>query len=122
MSRADLLNRLKEANLTLPAAMNRTSAVNIGRQLGVDGVFYGSVLEFIYLNEIRNGRVVGKEPAVGLQAKLVDVRRSALLWSASHSRSSYEMLVTTRNSIARVTEIAISKMTEGLKNKSIKKK
>ncbi len=110
MDAGEMQRRLHKMQLKLPKTLDLLTAAKIGRALEVDGVFYGSVLEFTYLAEIQDGAVVAREPVVGLQGRLLDVRRGVIVWANTHSRSSYAFLRSNRESIMQVAQIAVDKI------------
>jgi len=106
---------LREKQITMPAVVDRRTAQEIGKALGVDGVFIGSVSEYWYRLEKRRGwREEGEEPAVGINARLVDVATGDVVWASSHSRSSYDAFSMDRDHINRVAQIVVANMIDSL--------
>lgn len=114
LEKSEVQRLLREKGIALPSTIDRFTAAKVGSALGVDGIFYGAVLEYTYLNEVRDGEVVAREPAVGLQAKLLDVNKRSIVWAAAHSRSSYKMLVSNSDSIVSVAQLAVDSMASEL--------
>jgi TolB-like protein len=54
----------------------------IGKELGVDGLFLGSVVDF---SETRSGS--SQDPRVTVQLRLVDTQSGTTIWSSSQTRS-----------------------------------
>jgi hypothetical protein len=69
--------KLASAEKLAPADLQR-----IGEELGVDGLFLGTVLDF---TEVRTGSL--PTPEVTLQLRLVEVRSGTTAWSVTATRS-----------------------------------
>ncbi|HDL64040.1 MAG TPA: penicillin-binding protein activator LpoB, partial [Proteobacteria bacterium] len=78
---------MREKKITPPQVIDRRFAQKIGQVLEVDGVFIGSVSEYWYRLEKKKRRQAGEEPAVGINARLIDVASGNVIWASSHSRS-----------------------------------
>jgi TolB-like protein len=63
-------------------ALGTAEAQRIGKELGVDGLFMGSVVDF---TEARSGS--SQDPRVTVQLRLVDTQTGTTIWSASQTRS-----------------------------------
>jgi TolB-like protein len=115
MDRNQVERIMREKKISAPAIIDRSFAQKIGKVLGVDGVFIGSVSEYWYRLEKRRGwREVGEEPAVGINARLVDVASGEVVWASSHSRSSYDAFSMDRDHVNRVAQIVVANMVESL--------
>ena len=69
--------RLKDGfGITLGSQLELTTAAGLGAELGVDGLFYGYLLDF---NHITTG--VYNEKKVRAGFKLIDVKTGAVVWS-----------------------------------------
>lgn len=96
--------RLKENNYKLGKSIDRSTAKDVGGILGVDAVLIGAATEYSYQTQ---PGVAQTEPAVGFSVRLVDVRSGMVLWAASVSRSSYDVLTLERDPINSVARAAI---------------
>jgi TolB-like protein len=67
-------------------ALGSAELQRIGKELGVDGLFLGSVVDF---GEARSGST--PDPRVTVQLRLVDVQSGTTIWSASRTRSRASM-------------------------------
>ncbi len=65
--------------------IDRSLATAIGRALKADGVLYGSVSEFWY--QKTKDRYPDWEPAVGVNARLANVKSGTIVWATSTSQS-----------------------------------
>jgi TolB-like protein len=63
-------------------ALGSADLQRIGKDLGVDGLFMGSVVDF---SETRSGS--SQDPRVTIQLRLVDAQSGTTIWSASKTRS-----------------------------------
>lgn len=63
-------------------ALGPADLQRIGKELEVDGLFLGSVVDF---NESRSGS--SQDPRVTVQIRLVDTQSGTTIWSASQTRS-----------------------------------
>ena len=106
---------MREKKIGSPKVIDRRLARKIGKILGVDGVFVGSVSEYWYRLDRRNYRNQGDEPAVGINARLVEVASGEVIWASSHSRSSQDVLREDRDHINRVAQLAVAAMVKSLK-------
>ena len=105
---------MREKKITPPQIIDRRFAQKIGKILEVDGVFIGSVSEYWYRLEKKKRRQAGEEPAVGVNARLIDVESGEVVWASSHSRSSHDALTADRDHINRVAQIVVSNMVDSL--------
>ena len=105
---------MREKKIAPPQVIDRRFAQKIGRVLAVDGVFIGSVSEYWYRLEKKKRRQAGEEPAVGVNARLVDVASGEVVWASSHSRSSYDVFSADRDHLNRVAQITVANMVESL--------
>jgi hypothetical protein len=99
----------KDQDVRLPKFSDRVVATEIGRRLGADGVFIGSVSEFRYRKDF-DPEVEEEEPVVGINLRLVNVHSSTVIWGGSHSRSSYEVFTYEKDPLTRVAIRAIKEM------------
>jgi len=106
---------MRENKIGAPKVIDRRLAQKIGKLLEVDGVFVGSVSEYWYRLDRRNYRDQGDEPAVGINARLVDVASGEVIWASSHSRSSQDILREDRDHINRVAQMAVAAMVGSLR-------
>jgi TolB-like protein len=72
----------RAARATEVAALTPADFQRIGKELGVDGVFTGSIVDFA---EARTG--VTPTPEVTIQLRLVETGTGATIWSTGESRS-----------------------------------
>ena len=107
----------EQAQFVMPEIIDRKTAMQLGKILKVDALVLGAIFEYDYLNEIREGVVVAREPVVGLRLRLFDHKLDATLWSAIHSRSSFGLLLSNRDSVAFVGEKAVDEMVSDLMSK-----
>ena len=105
---------MREKKITPPQVIDRRFAQEIGKVLEVDGVFIGSVSEYWYRLEKKKRRQAGEEPAVGINARLIDVASGDVVWASSHSRSSHDVLLADRDHINRVAQIVVANMVDSL--------
>jgi len=77
---------LRSQAATSVDALGSADLQRIGKQLGVDGLFLGSVVDF---TEARSSST--PDPRVTIQLRLVDVQSGTTIWSASQTRSSASM-------------------------------
>lgn len=105
---------MRERKITPPQVIDRRFAQKIGKLLEVDGVFIGSVSEYWYRLEKRKRRQAGEEPAVGINARLIEVDSGDVIWASSHSRSSHDVLLADRDHINRVAQIVVANMVDSL--------
>lgn len=105
---------MREKKITPPQVIDRRFAQKIGKVLEVDGVFIGSVSEYWYRLETKRRRPAGEEPAVGVNARLIDVASGDVVWASSHSRSSHDVMTADRDHINRVAQIVVANMVDGL--------
>lgn len=106
-SRDEVKNALKSEVTLARGKIDRAVARSLGKELDVDAVIVGSVLEYTYLQEVKDGTVVAREPIVGILVRMIDVQKGSILWSSLHSRSSYEILRSNHSSITDVAQKAI---------------
>ncbi len=97
--------RVKERNFKLGKTIDRSTAKDIGGMMGTDAVLIGSVTEYSYQTQ---PGVRQSEPAVGFSVRLVDARSGAVLWAASVSRSSYDVLTLERDPVNKVAQDAVA--------------
>jgi len=114
MDRNQVKRLMREKRITPPQVVDRLAAQKIGQELEVDAVLIGSVSEYWYRLERKSRRPGGEEPAVGLNARLVDVASGEVVWASSHSRSSYDVFSADRDHINRVAQITVANMVESL--------
>ena len=114
MDRNQVKRLMREKRITPPQVVDRRAAQQIGAELEVDAVLIGSVSEYWYRLERRSRRPGGEEPAVGINARLVDVASGEVIWASSHSRSSYDVFSADRDHLNRVAQITVANMVESL--------
>ncbi len=114
MDRNQVKRLMREKRITPPQVVDRQAAQKIGRELEVDAVLIGSVSEYWYRLERKSRRPGGEEPAVGINARLVDVASGEVIWASSHSRSSYDVFSADRDHINRVAQITVANMVESM--------
>ena len=114
MDRNQVKRIMREKKIASPPVIDRRFAQEIGKILNVDGVFIGSVSEYWYRLEKRRYGEQGEEPAVGINARLVDVASGEVVWASSHSRSSHDVFTTDRDHINRVAQIVVANMVSSL--------
>jgi polysaccharide biosynthesis protein PelC len=114
MDRNQAKRMMREKKITPPQVIDRRFAQNIGKVLEVDGVFIGSVSEYWYRLEKKKRQQAGEEPAVGINARLIDVSSGDVVWASSHSRSSHDVLTADRDHINRVAQIVVANMVDSL--------
>jgi len=114
MDRNQAKRMMREKKITPPQVIDRRFAQKIGKILEVDGVFIGSVSEYWYRLETKARRQAGEEPAVGINARLIDVGSGDVVWASSHSRSSHDALTADRDHINRVAQIVVANMVGSL--------
>jgi len=73
-------NRLKSIGIDKEKLYDSKYAQEIGKKLGVDYVFSGSVSEYNYQYGLR------EDPAVGISARLIDVGSGEVLWMGDEGR------------------------------------
>lgn len=79
MERTAMLEALKGESSDLDEVMDRTVALKIGRDLGVDAVIFGSVTEYRYK------RGLDEDPVVGINIRMLDVKSRDIIWAGSNS-------------------------------------
>ena len=116
MERTKIQKYLDEHHDTLPEVIDRTYAQELGSKLGLDGVFIGSVSEYWYRLDRRSYRYMDEweEPAVGINARLVQVSTGEVIWAASSSRSSRDIFSVDRDHINRISQITLREMAKSL--------
>lgn len=67
------------------SAIDRIQAQKIGQALNANAVLYGTVSEYWYQEDRKYSPYPEREPAVGLNARLVDVKSGAVIGAASVS-------------------------------------
>jgi TolB-like protein len=94
---------------SFPKIIDRAMATEIGRRLQVDGVLIGSVTEFQYQVAAADPREE-KEPVIGINLRLINVRTSTVVWGSSYARSSYEVFAYEKDALTRVVTKALRGM------------
>jgi len=112
MERTEAVAICAEEGIRIPEAMDAGYARTLGEKLGVDGVFIGSVSEYWYRIYREEDEEV--EPAVGINARLVNVETGDVVWAASVTRSSYDLLMSQKDPLNRVAQLAVMGMLETL--------
>ena len=114
MDRNQVKRLMREKMIVPPVVVDRLAAQKIGEALEVDGVLIGSVSEYWYRLAKRSRRPDGEEPAVGINARLVDVKSGEVVWASSHSRSSYDAFAADRDHLNRIAQITVANMADSL--------
>ena len=114
MDRNQVKRLMREKMIIPPVVVDRLAAQKIGKALEVDAVLIGSVSEYWYRLARRSRRPDGEEPAVGINARLVEVDSGEVIWASSHSRSSYDAFAADRDHINRIAQITVANMVDGL--------
>ncbi len=114
LDRNQVRRLMREKMIVPPVVVDRRAAQKIGAALEVDAVLIGSVSEYWYRLERRTRRREGEEPAVGINALLVDVESGEVIWASSHSRSSYDAFTADRDHLNRVAQITVANMVDSL--------
>jgi TolB-like protein len=112
MERTEAVAICAEEGIRIPEAMDAGYARTLGEKLGVDGVFIGSVSEYWYRIYREEDEEV--EPAVGINARLVNVKTGDVVWSASITRSSYDLLMTQKDPLNRIAQLSVMEMLDTL--------
>ena len=112
MERTEAVAICAEEGIRIPEAMDAGYARTLGKKLGVDGVFIGSVSEYWYRIYREDDEEV--EPAVGINARLISVETGDVLWSASVTRSSYDLFMTQKDPLNRVAQLSVMEMLDTL--------
>ena len=81
MESSTVINRLQGDALDLDEVLDKMVVLDVGRQLGVDTVIYGSVSEYRYK------RGLNEDPVVGINLRMLDVKTKRILWAGSKSRT-----------------------------------
>ncbi len=84
VKREDVKRYLAERKMK-KGIIDRSRATEIGRALKADGVLYGSVSEYRY--QETKERYPDWEPAVGVNARLVNVKSGMVVWATSTNHS-----------------------------------
>jgi len=112
MERTEAVAICAEEGIRIPDAMDADYARTLGKKLGVDGVFIGSVSEYWYRIYREEDEEV--EPAVGINARLIDVETGDVIWAASVTRSSYDLLMTQKDPLNRIAQLSVMEMLDTL--------
>jgi TolB-like protein len=81
MERTEMLEKLKGKTDDLDEVLDRSVALKVGKELGVDTLIYGSVTEYRYK------RGLDEDPVVGVNIRMLDVNKGEVLWAGSESRT-----------------------------------
>ncbi len=108
MERTEAVAICAEEGIRIPEAMDAEYAQTLGKKLGVDGVMIGSVSEYWYRVSREEDEEV--EPAVGINARLISVATGEVVWAASVTRSSYDLLLSQKDPLNRVAQLAVIEM------------
>lgn len=112
MERTEAVAAAAEQGIRVEDPIDAETARRLGEKLGVDGVIFGSVSEYWYRVYREEDEEV--EPAVGFSARLVSVATGEVVWSASVTRSSYDLLFSRRDPLNRVAQLAVIEMVRTL--------
>ena len=112
MERTEAVALCAEEGIRIPEAMDAQYARTLGKKLGVDGVIIGSVSEYWYRIYREEDEEV--EPAVGISARLVDVATGEVVWASSVTRSSYDILLSQKDPLNRVAQLAVMELLDSL--------
>jgi len=80
VEKSEVENRLKSMGVEKEKLYDSKYAQEIGKKLGVDYVFSGSVSEYNYQYGLR------EDPAVGISARMIDVGSGDVLWMGDEGR------------------------------------
>lgn len=108
MERTEAVAVCAEEGIRIPEAMDTGYARTLGEKLGVDGVFIGSVSEYWYRIYREEDEEV--EPAVGINARLVNVATGEVVWASSVTLSSYDLVLSQKDPLNRVAQLAVQQM------------
>ena len=108
MERTEAVAVCAEQGIRIEESTDAEYARELGEKLGVDGVIIGSVSEYWYRIYREEDEEV--EPAVGFSARLISVATGEVVWSASVTRSSYDLLFSRRDPLNRVAQLAVIEM------------
>ncbi len=111
VERHEVARRLSTLNQGLPPVLDRTAAIEVGRALDLDGVFYGTVVEYGDRVDRLNRRL---DSVVGVTLRLVDPRSGEIVWTARANRTSGELLAVSREPLASVAQIAVADLVTAL--------
>lgn len=112
LSKIELEQLYAQQNLKIPKSIDRGTAAELARRVGADGVLYGSVTEFAYQGGSSDEDE--KEPAVGINLRLVDARTGTVVWGSSSSRASDEVFAYEKDALGQVTVRALRTMLSDL--------
>lgn len=112
MERTEAVALCAEEGIKIPEALDAGYARTLGEKLGVDGVFIGSVSEYWYRIYREEDEEV--EPAVGINARLVSVATGEVVWAASVTRSSYDLLMSQKDPLNRIAQLSVMEMLDTL--------
>lgn len=107
MEKNEALRKLKEARLTLPTAIDAATAQKLGRALGVDGVFVGTITEYSYL-------FYPEDAVVGLSVSLIDSETGLVVWSGLFNDRNRGLLQGNDDPITGLAESGIQKLVSQL--------
>lgn len=81
MESTAVLDSLLGDAVDLDEVLEKMVVLDVGKQLGVDTVIYGSVSEYRYK------RGLNEDPVVGINIRLLDVKSGKILWAGSKSKT-----------------------------------
>lgn len=85
MERSETVRRAKGAGIALAPIIDRATALQVGRALKVDGVFFGTVTEYQYL-------FYPEDAVFGLRVELLDVESGQVVWSGLFNDRHYGII------------------------------
>jgi TolB-like protein len=112
MERTEAVAVCAEMGIRVDESVDTEYARQLGEKLGVGGVIIGSVSEYWYRVYREEDEEV--EPAVGFSARLISVATGEVVWSASVTRSSYDLLFSRKDPLNRVAQLAVMEMVQTL--------
>lgn len=77
-----VIKTLRSSGVSSPEALGVADLQRIGKELGVDGLFIGSVVDFA---DTRTGTT--PTPEVTIEVRLVETQTGSTIWSTSHTRA-----------------------------------
>jgi TolB-like protein len=109
LERSQMQRLLTDRKIDMPEVIDRSLGEELGRVLGIEGVLFGSVSEFRATSKPGER----EEPAVGVNARLVDVKTGSVIWAASYSMTSFEVF-SEKDSINGVAQSLVRDMVESI--------
>lgn len=107
LEKNEALRKLKAADVALPTAIDAATAQKIGRELGVDGVFVGTITEYTYL-------FYPEDAVVGLSVSLIDTETGLTVWTGLFNDRNRGLLQGNDDPITGLAESGIAKLVSQL--------